>query len=177
MSTVANESGTTPANTPLTPEELVAQVRAIQGRIAMPDPAPAPVSLRRRLAHVHPDFVNASINAAGVSETVQSALGRTDEDLREETDTTARWTAAADAIAGLYQIVRGVIQVRRQRSGLAALQTYQICRQLARDERHATRLAPHLEEMKRLNRFGRRRGPKTPPEDVALAKQAQAAKQ
>ena len=69
-----------------------------------------------------------------------------------------------------------MIQLRRQRTGLAALQTYQICRQLARDERHAARLAPHLDEMKKLNRFGRRRGPKAPPDDAVLARQAPAAK-
>lgn len=142
---------------PPTPEQLVAQLRAIREQLVVPDPAPGPPSLRRRLGHVHPDFVNAAINAAGVSDTVQSALGRSDEDLRLETTETARMTAVMDELHALEKVVADTINVQRQRVGLAALQTYQICRQLARDERHAARLAPHLAEMKRLNRFGRRR--------------------
>jgi hypothetical protein len=142
---------------PPTPEQLVAQLRAIREQVAVPAPVAAPASLRRRVAHVHPDFVNASINAAGVSETVQSALGRTEEELRQETDYAARMTAALDEVHALEKVIVGAIAFQRQRIGLAALQTYQICRQLARDERHVFRLAPHIAEMKRLNRFGRRR--------------------
>jgi hypothetical protein len=142
---------------PLTSEQLVAQLRAIREQIVVPDPVPAPATLRRRLGHVHPDFVNAAVNAAGVSDTVQSALGRTDEDLRKEIDALARKTAVIDEIHALEKVLVASIAVDRQRIGLAALQTYQITRQLARDERHAARLAPHIAEMKRLNRFGRRR--------------------
>ena len=165
MSTNSKDVGTEPTNTtPMTPEELVALLRAIHQRITVPDQPPAPASLRRRLGHVHPDFINAAINAAGASETVQSGLGRTDEDLRQEIANTARWTAGADEALGLYKTISAVIAVRRQRTGLAALQTYQFCRQLARDERHAARLGAHIAEMRRLNRFGRRRSKPAPPE-------------
>lgn len=171
MSTQTKQVGMEPTNnTPLTPEEIVAQIRAIQERIALPDAPPAPVALRRRLGHVHPDFVAASINAVGASDTVQSALGRTDEELRQETDTTSRWTAVIDAARSLEKTVTTVIMLRRQRTGLAALQTYQICRQLARDERHAARLSAHIAEMKRLNRFGRRRKTAQPQPPADLPK-------
>jgi hypothetical protein len=63
-----------------------------------------------------------------------------------------------------------VTTIRRQRIGLAALQTYQICQQLARDEKHAG-LKTHIQEMRRLNRFGRVRrataAPQPVPEPVA----------
>lgn len=169
MSTNSKAIAVNPAGgtEPPTPEQLVAQLRAIREQIVVPAPVPAPASLRRRLGHVHPDFVNASINAAGVSETVQSALGRTDEELRQQTDVTARMTAVLDELHALEQVVVEAIASQRQRTGLAALQTYQICRQLARDERHAARLAPHIAEMKRLNRFGRRRNKAPQPQPNA----------
>lgn len=159
MSNHSKATSVNPASgaAPPTPEQLVAQLRAIREQIVIPAQVAAPASLRRRLVHVHPDFVNASINAAGVSDTVQSALGRTDEELRQAIDLTARMTAVLDELHAVEKVVVEAIVSQRQRTGLAALQTYQICRQLARDERHVARLAPHIAEMKRLNRFGRRR--------------------
>ena len=148
----------------LSPEELVLQLRAIRERIPLPDPSPAPAALRRRLAHVDANFVHASINAAGASDVVQSALGRTDEELRQETDVAARWTAVADELRTLLKNVLTANTVRRQRIGLAALQTYKICEQLARDDAHASQLSEHIAEMKRLNRFGRRRATTQSPQ-------------
>jgi hypothetical protein len=150
------------AEAALSPEELVQQLRAIRERIPLPDPSPAPAALRRRLAHVDANFVQASINAAGASDVVQNALGRTDEELRQETDAAARWTAVADELRTLLKNVLTANTVRRQRIGLAALQTYKICEQLARDDAHASQLSEHIVEMKRLNRFGRRRKPAEP---------------
>jgi len=50
----------------LTPEELVRQLRALREQIPV---APLPVkrSSRTRLGSVHPDFVQAAVNAAGAS--------------------------------------------------------------------------------------------------------------
>ena len=96
-------------------------------------------------------------------------LGRTDEEMRLETEASNRWTAVADESRTLLKEILAANTIRRQRIGLAALQTYAICRQLARDDRHATRLAAPLAEMKRLNKFGRARrkpaepGPEPPP--------------
>ena len=152
----------------LSPEQVVEQLRPLREQIPLPDALPAmPASRRRRLAHVNAQFVVAAIKATGVSPTVQTALGRTDEDLRQENESTDRWTAAIDEVRALLQSLVDANTVRRQRVGLAALQTYKICQQLARDDAHATRLATHIDEMKRLNKFGRPRRkapqPTTPP--------------
>jgi hypothetical protein len=147
-----------PATATLSPEQVVQQLRALRAQIPLPDSLPAmPASRRRRLAHVDGQFVVAAINAAGVSPTVQTALGRTDEELREENEVSGRWTAVTDELRALLQILTDANTLRRQRIGLAALQTYKICQQLARDDAHAARLATHIDEMKRLNKFGRRR--------------------
>lgn len=162
----------------LTPESVVQQLRALRAQIPLPEPATAtaapvvPNALRRRLAHVNADFVHASINAAGASDVVQQALGRTDEDLRQEADAAARWTAVADELRSLLHSILIANTLRRQRVGLAALRTYKICEQLVRDEGHA-RLRPHIVEMKRFNKFGRpRRKPAPPAEPDAKPKTA-----
>ena len=147
-----------PAPTMLSPEQTVQQMRALREQIPLPDALPAmPASRRRRLGHVDAQFVVAAINATGVSPAVQTALGRTDEDLRQENDVSVRWTAVIDEVRALLQSLLDANLLRRQRIGLAALQTYKICQQLARDDVQAAQLAAHIGEMKKLNKFGRRK--------------------
>jgi len=162
-------SSSTPTPTPaaLSPEEVVQQLRALRAQISLPDtPLAVPASQRRRLAHVAAPFIDASINAAGASDVIQTALGRTDAELREENETAGRWTAVADELRAMLQSILLANSVRRQRVGLAALQTYKICQQLARDENHGARLNAHIAEMKKLNKFGRsrRKAPQPTPQ-------------
>lgn len=156
-------TGTDPAPVILSPEEVVQQLRTLRTQMPLIDPAAVPVSKRRRLANVNPLFTAASINAAGAAEAVQSALGRSPEDLRQENDATVRWSAVEDELRTLLANVSEMNTLRRQRVGLTALQTYSICQQLARDNAHASRLEPHIAEMRRLNRFGRGRKTKLQP--------------
>lgn len=154
----------------LSPEEVVQQLRALRAQIPLPDALPAmPAARRRRLAHVDAQFIVAAINAVGATPTAQTALGRNDEELRHETDVTDRWTAVIDEIRSLLQSLIDANTLRRQRIGLAALQTYKICQQLARDDTHATRLTTHIGEMKKLNKFGRsrRKAPQPTPQPPA----------
>lgn len=161
-----------PAPAMLSPEEVVQQLRALRAQIELPKvPPTVSVSLRRRLANVDAQFIDASINAAGAFPAVQTALGRTDEQLRQENETAARWTAVADELRTLLRSIVQANNLRRQRVGLAALQTYKICQQLARDENHAARLSPHIAEMKKLNKFGRsrRKAPPSAPQPPAIS--------
>lgn len=154
-----------PQTTPLTPEEFIRELRALRARLPMPEAAVTPAALRRRLTHVDARFVEASVNALGTSDSVQTALGRSDEDVRKEIDVIMRWSAGIDEMRELTQHTQTANTIRRQRVGLTALQTYQICQQLARDDGHA-RLRPHIAEMKRLNKFGRSRRRSTPPDST-----------
>jgi Arc/MetJ family transcription regulator len=135
--------------------EVVQALRALRERIALPN-GEAVAMRKRRSAHVDAKFVQAAISAVGVSSGVQQVLGRTDEDLRQEVDASARWTTVADEMRELLESLLTANAVRRQRIGLVALQTYQICQQLARDENNS-RLHAYVGEMKRLNKFGRPR--------------------
>ena len=157
MSDTTKPLETTDPPVMLTPEQAVAVLRDLRDKLPLPDAATLPVNGRRRLGHVDPRFTNAAVNAMGVDGSVQGAVGRTDDEMRGEMDAATRWTAFTDELRALLTTAVNADTVRRQRIGLAALQTYKICVQLAREDKNAARLAPHIAEMKRLNKFGRRK--------------------
>jgi hypothetical protein len=146
----------------LTPEELVETLRTLRVRIPeyLQLPIPDAKSVRA-LASLDPQFRQAAFNAVGASELVAKAVGLTADELRRINEDADRWSAAADELRALLQGVVAAILTRRHRVGLASLQTYNITRQLVRHEDHSD-LLPHLYEMKRLNRFGRRRRKASP---------------
>jgi hypothetical protein len=153
-------------DTPSTPEEIVEQLRALRRQIPeYSQLTNADAATLRRAANIDANFVQATINAMGASTAVQNALGRTPDALRQEADDTGRWTAVEDELRAMLKGVIAANLTRRHRIGLTALQTYSISRQLVRQQEHSD-LLPHMQEMKRLNRFGRRRRvpqPQTPP--------------
>ena len=110
----------------------------------------------RSAAAVSVHFVNASINTVGASSLVQTAVGRTPEDLLQESNDIARWSAVEDELHAMLKGVAATNLVRRHRLGLTSLQTYGITRQLARKPENAD-LLPHLSIMQSLNRLGRRK--------------------
>ncbi|HEY2322241.1 MAG TPA: hypothetical protein VGJ82_05180 [Thermoanaerobaculia bacterium] len=145
-----------PATTMLTPDEAVQALRALQARIPIPDASRLP-HVKFNSGNVDPQFVTASINAIGAVDAVQAAVGRTDEDVRQEVEAAARWTAFTDELRTVLAAATQADHVRRQSVNLAALQTYNICRQLARDTTRAPQVKAHVQEMKRLNKLGRKK--------------------
>ena len=156
--TVAPGNTDTPAPKPmLTPDEAVAMVREIRDRLPIPDPTDVKVSGSRRAAQVDPAFAAAAVTAAGVVEPVQTAIGYTDSQLRDEMDAGTRWTQFTDELRALLVTASNADTIRRQRIGLAALQIQKICVQMARDGRNTETLAPHIARMKQINVFRRSR--------------------
>jgi hypothetical protein len=157
----------TPAPNPpaeaMTPDVMVAQLRAMREHVpeytqlAIPD-----ARAIRRVAHVNQELVQAAINSLGASDGVQNLLGVTAAEVQHETEDAARWTAVEDELRAMLSGVAAANLIRRHRIGLVTLQTYNICSQLVRKKEHAN-LMPHVETMKRLNKFGRKRA-KTPPQ-------------
>jgi len=141
----------------LTPDEAVAMVREIRDRLPIPDPTDGVVSGRLRAAQVDPAFAAAAVNAAGTVEPVQTAVGFTDAQLRDEMDAGTRWTQFTDELRALFATATHADTIRRQRIGLAALQIQKICVQMARDGRNRDALAPHIAQMRALNVFRRSR--------------------
>jgi len=147
----------------LDPTTLIAQIRAMRDQI--PEYTQLPIPTRRSIAVVaatNPDFVRASINSVAESANVQQALGRTPEDLRQETTEAQSWSDVEDELRALLDGVVTSNLVRRNRIGETALAAYAIARRLARQKQHAN-LLPHVDTMKRLNKFGVKRAkPVTP---------------
>lgn len=143
---------------PLNPMTLILQLRAMREQI--PEYTQLPIPARRSIrvvAGTNPDFVRASINSVAESPNVQQALGRTADDLRRETTEAQGWSDLEDELRALLDGVAASNLVRRNRIGETALAAYAITRRLVRQKQHAN-LLPHVETMKRLNKFGVKRG-------------------
>jgi hypothetical protein len=156
---------TTSAEAPsvATPDAIIEQLRTIRQQI--PEYTQLAISdakAIRRVAHINSDFIDAAINAVGASEVVQTAVGRSDVALREDNEDAGRWTAVEDELRAMLKGVVAANLVRRHRVGLTALQTYNISRQLIRQQEHSN-LLPHVQGMKRLSKFGRKRKTAPPP--------------
>jgi hypothetical protein len=142
---------------PLTPEEMVAQLRVMRTQIPLFQHLPIPDAASiRRVAHVDADFMQASFNAIGASDVVMNAVRKSPDDLRQDLDLAGRWTQVADELRSMLQGVEAANLQRRHRLGLVALQAYSISRQLVRQKEDSA-LLPHVTTMKRLNKFGKKR--------------------
>jgi hypothetical protein len=151
------------------PADMVEFFRATREHIPQFGPLQPIERLELRAASVtDPLFVQASINTVGASRNIESLVGRSTVDLRRETDDAAQWTAVEDELRATLEGVAAANLVRRHRIGLTALQTYNTARQLVRSKEHA-HLLPHVAEMKRLNRFGKKRAVKAPVTPTAPA--------
>jgi hypothetical protein len=148
--------------TPLTPEQFVEHCRMLRQHV--PDFGPLPkasANALRAAARVTPEFSLASINTVGASNPIAAAISSDAPTLLREREDADRWNTAEVELRALLEGVVAANLARRHRIGLAALQTYSIARQLVRQKEHAD-LLPHVDAMRRLNRFGRRRRPASP---------------
>jgi hypothetical protein len=156
-----------PPELPLTPEELVDVLRSTRARIAEVAPMTAKERrVLRRRANTSDPLVQASINVIGALDNVSLAVGQPAGDVRRLSDEANRWTAVEGELRAMLNGVAGANLVRRQRIALIAGQAVNIGTQLARDPANAV-LVPHLQEIKRLKSFKRRKqaapAPGTPP--------------
>ena len=87
---------------------------------------------------------------------VSQAAGQPSDRVYQLCDESNRWTAVEDELRGMLNGVAGANLIRRQRIALITAQAYTIGSQLARDPANAV-LVPHVEEIKRLKSFARRK--------------------
>ena len=155
----ATEAGATPA---LSPDEVVAQLRALRQQIG--EVTPLTKQQRKALrghAALPNDVVQASINALGASDGVQQVLGQPVDEARQMAEDANRWIAVEDELRAMLKGIAGANLIRRQQVGLLSVQAYVISQQLVRDPSNAS-LLPHVEEIKRLRSLGRRKKPAKP---------------
>ena len=151
----------------LSPEAVVDQLRATRAQIG--ELTPLTVAQRKALQgriRTSNPILQASINVIGALDSVAQAIGQPADDMRLLCDETNRWTAVEDELRTMLNGVSGANLIRRHRLSLIAGQAYNIGSQLARDPANAV-LVPHVQEIKRLRSFLRRKkaapAPGTPP--------------
>ena len=155
----------TPADTPqpvtttttLTPEAVVDALRALRAQIG--DTTPLTVAQRKVLrgkSRTSNPILQASINVIGALDNVEQAVGQPASDVRQMYDDANRWTAVEDELRAMLNGVSSSNLIRRQRIELIAAQAATIGTQLARDPANAV-LVPHVQEIKRLKSFTRRK--------------------
>jgi hypothetical protein len=149
-----------PAPAPI-PERVVEQLRAVQMCEVTPLTAAERRKLRRRTITSNP-ILQASINALGALENVSHAVGRPADQARQLHDKANRWTAVEDELRKMLSGVAGANIIRRQRVSLIAAQAYNIGSELARDPGNAI-LVPHVQEIRLLKSFSRRKKGATAP--------------
>jgi hypothetical protein len=117
----------------------------------------------RRQSRLNPEFAQEAFGAVGASETVQSAIGNTPEDLLRAEDDSKRWGIVEAELSALLSGVAAGNVVRRQRIAEVALQAYNVSTQVVKHEAHSG-LLPHVERMKRLPKYGSRRSRPSRPD-------------
>jgi hypothetical protein len=151
---------------PMTPEEVVDALRVIRARIGEMTPLTAArrASLRNGIRISNP-VMQASINMIGATDVIAQAVGQPGE-VRQLSAESDRWTAVEDELRAMLNGVSSTNLIRRNRLAFIAAQAYSIGAKLARDPANAA-LLPHVEEIRRLKSFKRRRkaaqAPASPP--------------
>ncbi len=142
----------------LDPEAIVEQIRLLREQIEEVTPlTPAQRRILREQARQQSDVVLAgTINVLGALDNVAMALGLQPEEVRQLQADWNRWNTVAGELRALLNGVDGANLVRRQRLALISAQAYSIGVQLARDPANAM-LVPHIQEVKRLKSFSKRR--------------------
>lgn len=148
----------------LGPEAVVERLRAL--RSEMGELTPLSTEQRRALSprtRTSNSEQQASINIIGALEIVSQSVGQPAGDVRQMVEEANRWTAVEDELRVLLNGVSGANLVRRRRIEFLTRQAANIGSQLARDPAHAV-LVPHVQEIRRLRKFSRRKKAATAPE-------------
>jgi hypothetical protein len=153
----------TPPAALLTPDEAVAQVRALQAQLPGITELTAQerVILRRSL-RIPDSAIQASLSVIDASGEVAQLVGQP-ADVRQQYNDNGRWDTFETELKVLLHRVSDANIVRHQRARVIAVQAYQIAQQLSRNPGNAG-LAEHVKEVKRLRKVGTRKkaSPQTP---------------
>jgi hypothetical protein len=141
----------------LTPEVVIEQLRTMRGQIG--EVTPLTLEQRKQLRNnvqTSNPILQASINVIDALDLVEQAVGQPADDVRQLYEEANRWTAVEDELRTMLSGIAGANLIRRQRVSLVAGRAASISSQLARDPAHAV-LVPHVQEIKRLKSFKRRK--------------------
>jgi hypothetical protein len=170
-----------PADTPqpvttMTPEAVVEALRALRPQIG--NVTPLTSAQRRTLrsqSRTSNPVLQASLNVLGALDSITQVIGTAPAEVRQMYDEANRWTAVEDELRTLLNGVSSANLIRRQQISFVATQAATIGSRLARDPANAV-LVPHVQEVKRLKSFTRRKkapqAPGTPQSPASGTTQA-----
>ena len=160
MSTISSNPQAVEVPTPtpaLTPEQVVAQLRALQAQLGEITPLTAEQrKTLRQQSRMSETVVQASLNVLGAADIITQAVGQPVEEVQSMVDEANRWSAVEGELRATLNGVSGTNLIRRQQIALVAVRAFLIGKQLARSPEHAS-LVPHLDEVKRLRSITRRK--------------------
>jgi hypothetical protein len=147
---------------PLPPETIIERLREIRAGLAGFQQLPLTVrKSMRTLANASPAFVQAAINTLGAAPEVVTIVRSTADELQQLVADAASWSAVEDEMRAVLAGVAAANLTRRHRIGTLAVQTYAVTKRAIRQSEHSS-LISHVDEMRRLNRFGRKRAKAEP---------------
>jgi hypothetical protein len=148
----------TPPPVMLTPDEAVAQIRAMKAQL------PNITSLTkqerdflRNSARIPDSAIQASISVLDASDGVAHVVAQP-ADVRQMYEDNGHWATFENELKAMLQSVADANIVRRQRTRVIAVQAYQVGQQLSRTPGNEA-LEIHVKEVKRLRAAGRRKKP------------------
>jgi hypothetical protein len=139
------------------PEELVQRIRAMTEEI--PGFEHLTLAKARSLVasvKVTPEFLGIIMSALNASAVFRGALGEDPEAIRWAAEFHARYSSVIDEAASFERGMRTTAAIWTNKGCTMALQAYHIAQQLIRSPANAE-LIPYVQEMKRLNKRGKRR--------------------
>jgi len=160
QSNAATAAATDPA---VTPESVVEQLRALRAQI--PNYEQLPVSTAqtlRSVSNLHPEFTQSAIHAVSASPTVEATVGQSADDLQAAAEMASRWSMVRDELKVTLDGVTSAVLTMKHNLGLSVLLTYTVCKKLVKSGPQHAGLLPHVDLMRKANRFGRTRKSSSP---------------
>jgi hypothetical protein len=148
---------------PITPEDLITELRRLQARIPLFGAmTPAQQSTIVRVAYLDPEFVDAGVNSLVANPETGHMIDKNHDEATTLREDLERWGFAERELGALTAGVAGANLRRRHRLGHLVLMTYGIFRQLIKKPEWV-HLIPWVGLMKRTNKFGHKRRSGTEP--------------
>ena len=139
------------------PEELVQRIRAMTEEI--PGFEHLTLAKARSLVasvKVTPEFLGIIMSALSASAPLRAAFDEDPEAIRWAAEFHAHYSSVMDEAASFERGMRTTAAIWTNKGGTMALQAYHIAQQLIRDPANSE-LIPFVQEMKRLQKRGKRR--------------------
>ncbi|HEX6086249.1 MAG TPA: hypothetical protein VF266_17090 [Thermoanaerobaculia bacterium] len=166
-STVSQKAAAAGDKPPLTPEQVMEQLRAMKEQIPgfVLEPNERELRRLRAAARVDIQLTREAATVIGGAEAVQNAIGNTPAELREAESAWSQWVTVEGEFRSILRGLSAANVVRRYQLARAVRHAYRIGRTLTEQEEYA-QLLPHIETMFRVKNRKRAKAALSPDDAV-----------